>query len=79
MTTASSPFERRMSVAEFLAWSEDLADEIRYELVAGVPVRLMAPPTIRHARIQANVSAALRQALAAAGAPCQVFPMVAWA
>src|SRR5690606_4655063 len=45
----------------------------RYELVAGVPVRLMAPTNIRHARIQRNVSDALRAAIAASGRSCEVF------
>jgi Uma2 family endonuclease len=62
-----------MTVADFLAWSEDLPDEARYELVAGIPLRLMAPTNIRHARIQRNVSDALRAAITAAGRVCEVF------
>jgi hypothetical protein len=46
MSTASARSQTRMTVAEFLAWGEDLADDARYELVAGVPVRLMAPTEI---------------------------------
>lgn len=72
MATAAARTQARMTVGEFLAWSEDL-DDARYELVAGIPVRLMAPTNIRHARIQRNVSEALRAALAAAGPPCEVF------
>ena len=74
MSTTSARSEPRMTVGEFLAWRESLADdEARYELVAGVPVRLMAPTTIRHARIQRNASEALRRAIASAGIPCEVF------
>jgi Uma2 family endonuclease len=72
MSTASARSQPRMTVAEFLAWREDLPDDARYELIAGVPVRLMAPTSIRHARIQRNVSEALRSALAAAGTTCEV-------
>lgn len=73
MTTASALVERRMTVAEFLAWTEEQADDARYELVAGLPVRLMAPTSIRHARIQRNAAEALRRALAKAAVPCEVF------
>jgi Uma2 family endonuclease len=62
-----------MTVAEFLAWSEDLPDEARCELVAGIPLQLMAPTNIRHAQIQANVSQALRRSVSAAGLPCRVY------
>jgi Uma2 family endonuclease len=62
-----------MTVGEFLDWSEEQADDARYELVAGVPVRLVAPTNLRHARIQRNVSTALRNAIAAADLPCEVF------
>jgi Uma2 family endonuclease len=72
MSTASARSQTRMTVAEFLAWREELSDDARYELVAGVPVRLMAPTSIRHARIQRNASDALRGALAASGIPCEV-------
>lgn len=73
MTTAAARTEHRMTVGEFLDWTEEQADDARYELVAGVPVQLMAPTNIRHARIQRNVSEALRGAIAAAGLPCEVF------
>lgn len=61
-----------MSVAEFLVWSEEQPDDARHELVAGVPVRLMAPTSIRHARIQRNASEVLRGAMAAAGIHCEI-------
>jgi Uma2 family endonuclease len=62
-----------MTVGEFLDWSEEQADDQRYELVAGMPVRLMAPTSIRHARIQRNFSEVLRGAIGAAGLSCEVF------
>jgi len=52
MTTAAARTRSHMTVGEFLDWSEEQADDVRYELVAGVPVRLVAPTNIRHARIQ---------------------------
>lgn len=73
MAKASASIEQRMTVAEFLAWSEGFGNEDRYELVRGLPVRLMAPTIIRHARLQRNAADALRQALAAAGLRCEVF------
>lgn len=62
-----------MTVGEFLAWRENLSDDARYELIAGVPVRLMAPTTIRHAQIQHNAGQALRQAISQAGLSCRVY------
>jgi len=73
MTTAAAQTHPRMTVGEFLDWSEEQPDEARHELVRGLPVRLMAPTNLRHARIQRNASEALRRAIAAAGAPCEVF------
>jgi Uma2 family endonuclease len=73
MTTAAARTGHRMTVGQFLDWSEEQADDARFELVAGVPVRLMAPTNIRHARIQRNVGDVLRSAVAAAGLPCEVF------
>jgi Uma2 family endonuclease len=73
MTTASLRGQPLMTVGEFLAWSAERPDEARFELVRGVPIRLMAPTNIRHARIQRNASEALRGAIAAAGAACEVF------
>jgi Uma2 family endonuclease len=69
MATAAARTQARMTVGEFLAWTEEQTDDARYELVAGAPCRLMAPTSIRHARIQRNVSEALRGAIAAAGLP----------
>jgi hypothetical protein len=38
-----------MTVGEFLSWREASHDAAGYELVAGIPLRLMAPTSIRHA------------------------------
>lgn len=73
MTTAEARTEQWMTVAEFLAWSVEQPDEARYELVAGVPLRLMAPTNIRHAQIQSNASQALRRTIVEAGLPCRVY------
>ncbi|MDG5495599.1 Uma2 family endonuclease [Niveispirillum sp. BGYR6] len=59
----------RMSVAEFLAWNA--GDDLRYELVDGVPVAQSAPSSI-HGGIVVNISASLRQSLNQAGRPCRV-------
>lgn len=72
MTTASARVERSMTVGEFFAWWEALRDESRYELVAGLPVRLMAPTTIRHVLIQRNAAVALRRELDRAERRCLV-------
>lgn len=63
----------RMTVEDFLAWTEEQPDDARYELVAGIPLRLMATTNIRHARIRRNASDALRAAIAASGRSCEVF------
>lgn len=71
MTTAAARTRSRMTVGEFLDWSEEQADDARYELVAGVPLRLMAPTNIRHAQIQYNAGQALRRAIGEATLPCR--------
>jgi Uma2 family endonuclease len=73
MGTAARRTEHHMTVGEFLDWSEGQADDARYELVAGVPVRLMAPTNIRHAQIQHNAGQALRRSIADATLPCRVY------
>jgi Uma2 family endonuclease len=62
-----------MTVGEFLDWSEEQGDDARFELVAGVPVRLMAPTNVRHPQIQYNVGQALRGSIAESDLPCRVF------
>jgi Uma2 family endonuclease len=54
-----------MTVDEFLDW-----DDGRYELVDGVP-RLMAPHSDAHGTIQSNLTALIRNHLAALGGPCR--------
>jgi Uma2 family endonuclease len=73
MTTASARVQPLMTVGEFLDWSEEQADDARYELVAGMPTRLMAPTNLRHAQIQANVGQTLRRAIAEVTLPCRVY------
>ena len=73
MTTAVARTQSHMTVGEFLDWSEEQADDARYELVAGVPLRLMAPINIRHAQIQYNAGQALRRAVGEATLPCRVY------
>ncbi len=73
MSRASARSEARMTVGDFLTWRADLADDGRFELVGGQPIRLMSPTNIRHARIQRNASEALRRAVAESGVPCEVF------
>ena len=73
MTTAAARTEHRMTVGEFLEWAEEQGDAARFELVAGVPLRLMAPTDIRHAQIQYNAGQALRRALADAALACRVY------
>jgi Uma2 family endonuclease len=62
-----------MTVEDFLVWTEEQPDDARYELVAGIPLRLMAPTNLRHAQIQSNASQALRLSLAEAGLRCRVY------
>jgi Uma2 family endonuclease len=73
MTTAAARTQAPMTVGDFLAWTEEQAGDARYELVAGVPVRLMAPTNIRHAQIQYNAGQALRRAIEEATLPCRVY------
>jgi Uma2 family endonuclease len=73
MTTASARHAPRMTVGEFLRWRADLADDGRFELVGGQPVRLMSPTNLRHAQIQQNAGQGLRQAVSAKGLPCRVY------
>jgi Uma2 family endonuclease len=73
MSRAAARTEHRMTVGQFLGWSEEQADDARYELVAGVPVRLMAPTNLRHAQIQYNAGQQLRRSVDEAGLPCRVY------
>ncbi len=60
--------ERRMTLAEFLAW-DDGTDK-PYELIAGAP-RAMAPASGRHGAIQDNAAAVIRDRLDRDG-PCRI-------
>jgi Uma2 family endonuclease len=73
VSRASARSEPRMTVGDFLTWRADLSDDGRYELVGGQPVRLMSPTNLRHAQIQQNASAALRQEIASANLRCRVY------
>jgi Uma2 family endonuclease len=73
MTTAAARSQPHMTVGEFLDWNEEQADDARYELVAAVPVRLMAPTNLRHAQIQYNAGLQLRRSVDEAGLPCRVY------
>ncbi len=61
-----------MSIAEFRAWLESRPEREQWELIAGVPT-MMAPPTLDHQRIAANLQRLLHDALETSRAPFEVF------
>jgi Uma2 family endonuclease len=61
-----------MSADEFLAWALEQPHG-RYELAAG-EVIAMAPERAGHAFVKHDAAQALKEAVAAAGLDCQVFP-----
>lgn len=63
----------RMTVEEFLVWLEEGPEGVRCELVAGEVVA-MAPEPAVHARREAAIWLALREAIAAAGLTCEALP-----
>lgn len=63
--------QTRMSVDEYLAWSED--NPGRYELVQG-EVYAVAAEQARHARTRVAVFDALRSAVRSAGVACEAMP-----
>ncbi|MGE7415164.1 Uma2 family endonuclease [Methylobacterium tarhaniae] len=65
----SEPAPRRWSVQEFFAWQE--RQDERYELVGGVPVRMMAGARNVHDDIVVNLVAEFRTWLR--GTPCRPF------
>ena len=72
-----TPPDKRMTVGEFLEWSE--MAEGRWELIDGVPVRKHDPARGQseragHAGAKAEIYLALRQAVERAGAACHVLP-----
>jgi len=64
--------ERRMTLAEFLAWDD--GTETRYELIDGQP-RAMAPAYPRHGLIERNAGRAI-ESLLGLGGPCRVYDQV---
>jgi Uma2 family endonuclease len=62
----------RMTVEEFLAWSERQPDQDRYELVDGEIVA-MTRDTIQHNRTKGRAYRAICEALEVAGLPCEAF------
>jgi Uma2 family endonuclease len=65
----SEPAERRWTVDEFFDWQK--TQPVRYELVGGFPVRLMAGATNVHDDIVVNLIAELREQLRGGG--CRPF------
>ncbi len=61
--------ERRMTLAEFLAWDD--GTDTRYELIHGAP-RAMAPAYPRHGLIQRNAGRVV-EARIGLGGPCRVY------
>jgi Uma2 family endonuclease len=59
-----------MTVEEFLRWAE--GREGRWELHDGVPV-IMSPERALHGRVKFSAAIGLRNAVLAAGLPCEVF------
>lgn len=62
----------RMTVPEFLAWSEQNPENGRYELVDGKVVA-MSPERNRHNLVKLAVAIALREAVQRSGVACTVF------
>jgi len=60
-----------MTVDEYLAWSETQSELKRTELINGQVV-VMAAERVAHNRIKIAALIALREAVAAAGCPCEV-------
>ncbi len=62
--------KHKMTVAEFVAWADDLDGDERYELEHGEPVA-MAPGTMQHVRAIFAIANALRDAINKAGVTCE--------
>jgi Uma2 family endonuclease len=71
MSASLPDIPRRLSTDEFLRWLESRAEDERWELVDGEPVRGMAPETVRHVELKRNLLETLRDALRTAGLPCR--------
>jgi Uma2 family endonuclease len=63
----------RMTVEEFLAWAEDQPRDDRYELVDGLPIKMMAPEAARHVDAKARIWLLMSRAIRNGGLPCRVF------
>ena len=63
----------RLTVGEFVVWSERRSDGARHELVDGRPVEMQAERN-SHALVKAEVWRLLRDAVRAANLPCTVLP-----
>lgn len=63
--------QTRMSVDEYLAWSED--NPGRYELVQG-EIYTMTPERVLHAEVKAAVYVALRRSIRKSALPCRALP-----
>jgi len=61
-----------MSIADFRAWIETRPDEEHWELIAGVPTR-MVPATLDHQRIASNLERLLNDAFECSGAAFEAF------
>lgn len=71
MTLVDTTSQPRMTVDEFLAWSEQ--QPARYELYAGVAY-LMGPERAGHAKLKFAVQTALAEGIRQAGLPCHMLP-----
>ena len=62
-----------MTVDEYLAWCESQSERVRTELING---QIIAMPSERlvHSVVKGSAFVALREAIRAAGAPCQALP-----
>ncbi len=69
--SASSPLPR-MTADEFIAWAMEQPETEHYELVDGEVVA-MAPERLGHVRGKQRIFAALSEAIARAGLPCEAF------
>jgi Uma2 family endonuclease len=64
---------RAMSVDEYLAWSDSQSERQRTELINGQIVTMPAERLL-HTYVKTSAFLALRQAIEAAGLPCQALP-----
>lgn len=62
----------KMTVEEYLRWSQSYNGEGRHELIDGEVV-MMSPETVRHVHVKAEAWLTFRNALARSGVPCQAF------